>query len=174
MQNVALVVCLKIPDVTALTAAEALRRSLNYQQLRSLHRAEYYGLALRVESPDQATALATELAEQTLLFVNLNKEQYSLHSGPPSVGQARPGCQLVQVLVTTPDDPAEARLLATLQGPSGYADQVADLTRGVLWTLELAVDDPAEARRLAREIAAATSLEQGLLANPHCQKIEIW
>ena len=36
MQTVAILVRLKIPDVTALTASNALRRSMGYSQLKQL------------------------------------------------------------------------------------------------------------------------------------------
>lgn len=172
MQKVALLVRLKIPDVTALTAANALRRSLGYSQLSSLRRADYYGLTLAVDTPDQALALATELAEKTNLFVNPNKHVFEVQAGQPVAPEAEG--QVVQVLVTDPHDGSAEGMLAALQGRLGYGERVSEVTRGLLWTLELAVDSPAEAQRLARELAETTSLEQGLLVNPHFQDLEIW
>ena len=53
MITVELVVRLKIPDVTALTAANAIRRRLGYaDRLLELQRADYYRLELDV--PDAA------------------------------------------------------------------------------------------------------------------------
>ena len=75
MQTVSILVRLKIPDVTALTAANALRRSMGYSQLRELKRADYYRLELAVDSPDEAVALAKELAEKTMKEIETLQQQ---------------------------------------------------------------------------------------------------
>ena len=172
MKTVALLVRLKIPDVTALTAANALRRSMGYQQLQELRRADYYRLDLNVDSQDEALALARELAEKTNLFVNPNKHVYEVQTGhedaTPEQGQ------IAHVLVTDPHDGSAEGMLSALQGRLGYADRVAGLTKGLLWTMRLDVADAAEARRLAAEMAETTSLEKGLLVNPHFQEFEVW
>lgn len=172
MESVELLVRLKIPDVTALTAANALRRSMGYSQLRELRRADYYRLDLRVATEAEAVALARELAEKTNLFVNPNKHVYEIvttrEAAAPTAGQA------VQVLVTDPHDGSAEGMLAALQGRLGYGDRVAGLTKGLLWTMLLDVADEAEARRLATEMTETTSLEKGLLVNPHFQEFEVW
>jgi len=172
MKSVALLVRLKIPDVTALTAANALRRSMGYAQLRELRRADYYRLDLQVETEAEAVALAQELADKTNLFVNPNKHIYEVVT---TRAAAAPGAgQVAQVLVTDPHDGSAEGMLAALQGRLGYGDRISGLTKGLLWTLLLDVADAAEARRLAAEMAETKSLEQGLLVNPHFQEFEVW
>ncbi len=172
MHDVALLVRLKIPDVTALTAANALRRSLGYTQLKALTRADYYRLSLNTETPAAALDLARELAEKTNLFVNPNKHVYELHE-QLDAGDAADG-HIARVLVTDPHDGSAEGMLAALQGRLGYGDRVAGITKGLLWTLHLDCADVEEARRLAAEMAETKSLEQGLLVNPHFQDFEVW
>lgn len=172
MKSVALLVRLKIPDVTALTAANALRRSMGYAQLKELRRADYYKLDLNVASQEEAVTLARELAEKTNLFVNPNKHVYEVQTDHSDEAPAQG--RLAHVLVTDPHDGSAEGMLAALQGRLGYGGQAAGLTRGVLWTMLLDVADEAEARRLAAEMAETTSLEQGLLVNPHFQEFEVW
>jgi len=170
--EVELLVRLKIPDVTALTAANSLRRRMGYaEQLASLRRADYYRLGLNVESPDEAKALAVELAERTNLFVNPNKHLYEVrlpeeHGAGSTQGEAYE----VEVLVTDPNDGSAQGVLSALRGRLGYGDQVASLLKGVLWVLSLRADDLAQARALAEEIAVTKRIDQGLLVNPHFQQ----
>lgn len=172
MQTVGLLVRLKIPDVTALTAANALRRSMGYKQLRELKRADYYRLELAVDTEEEALALARELAEKTNLFVNPNKHVYEVwttrEEEPPAEGQ------VAHVLVTDPHDGSAEGMLVALQGRLGYGDKVQGLTKGLLWTMVLDTDDPAEAKRLAAEMAETKSLDMGLLVNPHFQEFDVW
>lgn len=172
MQTVRLLVRLKIPDVTALTAANALRRSMGYSQLKELKRADYYCLELNADTPEQAIALAQELAEKTNLFVNPNKHVYEVWTSREEKAPAQG--KLAQVLVTDPNDGSAQGMLAALQGRLGYGDQVAGLTKGLLWTMALEVDCEEEARRLAGEMAETKSLDKGLLVNPHFQEFEVW
>lgn len=170
MQDVALLVRLKIPDVTALTAANALRRSLGYKQLKSLVRADYYRLTLNVDCPTAALELATELAEKTNLFVNPNKHAYEVR---PDIHEAAAEGQVARVLVTDPHDGSAEGMLAALQGRLGYGDKVAGITRGLLWTMNLDCGSSDEAKQLAAEMAETKTLEKGLLVNPHFQEFEV-
>jgi phosphoribosylformylglycinamidine (FGAM) synthase PurS component len=172
MKSVALLVRLKIPDVTALTAANALRRSMGYQQLQELRRADYYRLDLNVDTAEAAEALARELAEKTNVFVNPNKHVYEVQTDHEDAATAEG--QVAHVLVTDPHDGSAEGMLAALQGRLGYGGRVAGLTKGLLWTMRLDVGEAAEARRLAAEMAETTSLEKGLLVNPHFQEFEVW
>lgn len=172
MQTVGILVRLKIPDVTALTAANALRRSMGYSQLKELRRADYYRLELAVDTQEQALELARELAEKTNLFVNPNKHVYELwtsrEEAPPAEGT------LAHVLVTDPHDGSAEGMLSALQGRLGYGGKVTGLTKGLLWTMVLDTDDSEEAKRLASEMAETKSLDKGLLVNPHFQEFEVW
>ncbi|MGQ9732269.1 MAG: hypothetical protein ACUVX8_13485 [Candidatus Zipacnadales bacterium] len=172
MMEVELLVRLKIPDVTALTAANSLRRRMGYADtLRSLRRADYYRFGLQVSSPEAALALATELAEQTNLFVNPNKHIYELRRPDRA-----PETDLVadeheiEVLVTDPNDGSAQAALSALQRRLGYGDRVTTLIKGVLWVMKLRAESRQAAKRLAEDIAITRRIDQGLLVNPHFQE----
>lgn len=174
METVELLVKLKIPDVTALTAGGALRRRMGYANvLNSLRRADYYRLELNVDGPEAAQELARELAEKTNVFVNPNKHVYEVRVPGEAATTSRGGHPVVQVLVTDPTDGSAQGALATLQGRLGFGDRVCGLTKGLLWTLELDCADHAAAQALAQEIAVTERRDRGLLMNPHFQECVI-
>lgn len=176
MQTVELTVELKIPDVTALTAASALRRRLGYGDvLMELHRADYYRLSLAADSEQQALELAEELAENTNLFVNPNKHRYQVAAGVHNAATvAGDGVWTVKVLVSAPESGAGEAILSALQGRLGYRDQVSAVVAGDLWTLVLQADSKEQAEAIAQEIAVTESRGEGLLLNPHYQEYEMW
>ena len=175
MINVELVVGLKIPDVTALTAANAIRRRLGYgEALESLERADYYRIEIDVDERDLAEKLAREMAEQTNLFVNPNKHMYDVRF-PEDRGEnaQADGAWVVNVLVTSPDDSSGDGIASALTGRLGY-DQVEGVDTGVLWTLHIRAESEAEAREIAEKITVTRSQSEGLLMNPHFQEYEVW
>jgi phosphoribosylformylglycinamidine (FGAM) synthase PurS component len=168
MQQVALLVRLKIPDVTALTARNALQRRMGYHDvLRDLRREDYYEFEVDTDSLEAARDLITKLAEQTNFFVNPNKHAFSVVAADegPSRGN---GLQTVRLLVTDRDDDWGSGMVATLQARG--ATEVVGAARGVLWTMQLAADSPEAARRVAEEIGITRRIDQGLLLNPHFQE----
>jgi phosphoribosylformylglycinamidine (FGAM) synthase PurS component len=175
MVEIELLVRLKIPDVTALTAANSLRRRMGYaDRLVELRRADYYRLGLNVTSAEEARALATELAEQTNLFVNPNKHVYELREpGASTAKSSGNGTHEVEVLVTDPNDGSAESALAALQGRLGYGARVGSLVKGLLWVLRLKAADREAAKALAEEVALTRRIDQGLLVNPHFQQCAI-
>ena len=176
MITVELLVTLKIPDVTALTAANTLRRRLGYAEtLRELRRADYYALDLNVDNPDEALELARDMAEHTNLFVNPNKHAYQVRlaqeRGAEGSGN---GERVVSVLVTDPADSSPAGILNSLRAAPDYGEQVQGVRTGVLWTLRLLADSEQRAREMAEDITVTRSQSQGLLLNPHFQQYEMW
>lgn len=175
MYDVEMLVKLKIPDVTALTAAGALRRRMGYESvLTSLRRADYYRLGLQAADAGAAHDLAAELAEKTNVFVNPNKHVYELREGGHAPEAVREGRHVVQVLVTDPHDGSAEGALGALQGRLGYGERVQSLLKGTLWTLELACESREQAVKLAEEIAITRARDRGLLMNPHFQEVEVW
>ncbi len=176
MQIVELTVDLKIPDVTALTAAGALRRRLGYGDvLVELRRADYYRLSLLTDSEQEALQIARDLAENTNLFVNPNKHRYQVATGVHNCTvKVDDGAYAVNVLVTDPESGSGDGILGALQGRLGYGDNVADVIAGNLWTLVLRADSKELAEAVAEEIAVTRSRGEGLLLNPHYQEYEMW
>lgn len=161
-----MVVSLKIPDVTALTARRTLQRRMGFgEQLLDLTRADWWRLELDAPDLDAALALGRELAEQTNCFVNPNKHVYQVCERfvPPPA----PTGSVIGVLCGFHDDPAGELTLAALRGRLGYADRVYGVERGTLWLLHLAETDPARARELAEAITVTVDHRGGLLVNRH-------
>lgn len=175
MITVELIVGLKIPDVTALTAANAIRRRLGYADaLEVLERADYYRIELDV--PDRAAAeqLVREMAENTNLFVNPNKHTYEIRFPEDhGDGGADDGRYVVNVLVTIPEDTSGASILSALRRHHGYTS-VNRVDTGVLWTMHLIADSEEQARAMAEDITVTRSQGQGILMNPHYQQYELW
>ncbi len=175
MYAIELLVTLKIPDVTALTAANSIRRRLGYsERLTSLQRADYYRLELEAESEAAALDLVRELAQRTNHFVNPNKHAFTLRPfdqrvSPPS----RDGDYEVEVLTTDAESDRSADLEAALAGDRLAQGRVQAVHTGVLWNLRLRADSPQEAVAMARDIAVTRARDQGLLANPHFQAVQI-
>ncbi len=176
MQTVELTVELKIPDVTALTAASALRRRLGYEAvLVELRRSDYYRLSLATDSEQEALQIAEDLAENTNLFVNPNKHRYEVAAGVHNAAAATAdGACAVNVLVTDPQSGSGDAILGALQGRLGYRDQVSEVVAGNLWTVVLKADSREQAEAIAKEIAVTESRGEGLLLNPHYQEYEMW
>ncbi|MCD6360328.1 MAG: phosphoribosylformylglycinamidine synthase subunit PurS [Armatimonadetes bacterium] len=176
MVSVELLVTLKIPDVTALTAANAIRRRLGYADtLAELRRADYYCLDLDVDDPDAALEMVRDMAERTNLFVNPNKHAFTvclLDERGRAVEDN--GTYTVNVLVTDPADASPAGILKSLQEMAAYGDKVQSVRRGVLWTMRLVADSEERAIAMAEDITVTRSQDQGLLMNPHFQDYEIW
>ena len=175
MISAELVVSLKIPDVTALTAGNAIRRRLGYDDvLTALERADYYCLDLDVPDREAAEKLVREIAEETNLFVNPNKHVYEPRfPGDRGANANLDGEWLVNVLVTSPDDSTGDGIRAALNGRLGY-DQVTRVETGVLWIMRIRAASEAEAREVAESITVTRSQSQGILMNPHFQEYEMW
>ncbi len=175
MQMIELLVKLKIPDVTALTAAAALRRRMGYGEvLKELTRADYYALHLQTDSQQSALALAEELAESTNLFVNPNKHTYELRGpGEKVKPTSEDGVWPVEVLVTDAEGTEATEIQQALKERLGYAEQVAGVEQGTLWIMKVAAADLATARQIAEEMAVTKARDEGLLVNPHFQAWEI-
>jgi|LSQX01.3.fsa_nt_gb hypothetical protein len=176
METIELIVELKIPDVTALTATSTLRQRLGYQNtLVQLKRADYYRLGLCADSTEQALKIGRALAEQTNLFVNPLKQRYQLHAGLHNpVVSADDDTYVAHVLVSNRDNQAGDKILHALQERLGYAEQVQSVLTGTLWILLLKATDADHARDLAEQIAVTRSQHEGLLQNPHYQASEAW
>lgn len=175
MYDIELLVTLKIPDVTALTAANTIRRRLGYaERLTSLRRADYYRLEVEAESDQAALDLVRELALRTNHFVNPNKHSFTVRPHEQRVSPpAQEGEFEVEVLTTDVDSDRSGDLEAALSSDRLAQGRVKAVHTGVLWTLRLRADSPSEALEMARDIAVTRARDRGLLANPHFQAVRI-
>ncbi|MCX7598484.1 MAG: hypothetical protein N2512_06395 [Armatimonadetes bacterium] len=173
--QVELLVRLKIPDVTALTAANALRRRLGYaEKLVDLKRADHYLFSVEASSAEEAEAFVRQLAQKTTLFVNPNKHVFETRvvTGEETI-VAQEGIYDVRCLVRDADyDPGEG--LRNALSKLGFGDRISGLQTGTLWTLRLKATSAEDALGMAREIAVTKSRNRGLLANPHYQECVVY
>ena len=170
MYKVELLVKLKIPDVTALTAANTLRRRLGYADiLERLDRADYYLFEVEAESEEQACAIVREIAERTTLFVNPNKHSFQVHLQAERQEIPRTNdAYEVRCLVRELDYDAALDILGQLSHTQ-WGEKIRGLQTGTLWILHLRASTAEAAKKVAEEIAVTRSRGQGLLVNPHYQ-----
>ena len=175
MYEIELLVTLKIPDVTALTAANTMRRRLGYaERLTALGRADYYRLELEAESEATALDLVRELAEKTNHFVNPNKHAFTVRPYEQRVAPpAQDGEYEVEVLTTDAESDRSGELEAALTNDRRAQGRVKAVHVGVLWTVRLRAEHAQEAVEMARDLAVTRARGQGLLANPHFQAVRI-
>lgn len=169
--QVALRVRLKVPDTTALSAEDILRRKMGYRdQLGGLDRQDWWLFEVDVASRDRALECVGGWARRSTSLVNPNKHRVAMEVvqvWPPR----RPGGQ-IQILVRNRED-VTARSMARFLRETLNASELRSLKSGTLWTLR-AGPAVADARSLAEEVAVTVSRTRGLLANPHSQVVEVW
>ncbi|MBI2300431.1 MAG: hypothetical protein HYU66_16070 [Armatimonadetes bacterium] len=165
--SIELLVSLKIPDVTAITARRTLQRRMGYAEvLAELTRADWWRIGVVAADQAAARALGRELAEETNCFVNPNKHVCRVVTAvdlPP----AGPGQSLLGVLTGFVGEATGDMTAAALRGRLGYGDRVTAVERGTLWTFRLNEPDADRARALVEEITISRGRESGLLVNPH-------
>jgi len=175
VHEIELLVSLKIPDVTALTAANTLRRRMGLaERLDRLQRADYYRLKVDAESEEKCQDLVTELAERTNHFVNPNKHRFAVRTAQPRLNPpSQDGSWEIEVLITDAEGDRNEDLEQALGNDPTAAGKVKAVHTGVLWIMVLKAESGQDALELAREITITRARDQGLLANPHFQSVQI-
>jgi hypothetical protein len=165
--RVTLGVRLKVPDTTAQSAEDTLRRNLGYDgTLESLRREDWWCFEVATDDPGAARACVRQWADRCTALVNPNKHRAALDAP-----RGRAEGTETSVLVRDREDLRAASMLRFLRSALGASDLVS-LESGVLWTLRFrpGAGDP---RALADDIARTRSRTRGLLANPHAQTVDI-
>ena len=169
--KVALRVRLKVPDTTALSAEDILKRKMGYaDRLERLEREDWWLFEVEADDPVRARERVDEWAARCTALVNPNKHHSTvevLDTWPPE-GRGTG----IRVLVRDREDVRADSMLAFLRKSFGARD-LAALSSATLWTLH-AGSTEIDARSLAAEITVLRSQARGLLANPHAQVFEIW
>lgn len=174
MIQIDIVVFGRLVDLPAVTATHTIKHLMGYgDKLLEVRRADHYRLELAVEETEQALKLGKKMVEETLVFVNPNKQiakvvtpnKLNTLLPPPKAGFR------VLALVSERDDNLASYILSNLRDTLGY-NEVKNLTRGVLWFLLWSAPEK-EAHRLTEEVMVTHSRKAGLLSNPHSQRAEI-
>ncbi len=135
MTKVRLLVSLKIPDTTAITAFHTLERM--GLKPKSLEREDYYEFDVLKDSD----RFMQEIVKADIL-VNANKHTAAVYK------EQVPKEDLIRVLVTDSEDNTEG-LMQVLKERLGFTD-IAGMKRGVLWKIN--VDDKKAAEKITREL----------------------
>ncbi|MCK4548360.1 MAG: hypothetical protein KAW17_13070 [Candidatus Eisenbacteria sp.] len=167
--KIALVVRLKVPDTTALSAEDVLRRKMGYgDRLGRLRREDWWLFEVDTGDGARARARVGEWARRCTSLVNPNKHRARVELPREKSGSGSG----VRVLVRDRDDVRARSMLAFLRYSLGASDLLS-LRSGTLWTVEPGAGEK-DPRSLAEGIAATRSRRRGLLANPHAQTFEIY
>ncbi len=160
-----LFVTLRVVDRVALTARRTLTERLGYGGiLADLKRQDYYRVAVAGDE-EEALAYLREIAKNTTLFANPNKETFSVEPVKRPLSKDNSYVALVYPWEGLFDQSLCRHLTLDL----GY-DGVVAAGRGVAWTIKLA---PGVNPKYVEEILVARERGRGLLVNPHAEKYEI-
>ena len=158
MNQIELIVGLKIPDTTAITTFHTLEK-LGFKELKKLKREIYYKFA----TDEDSTNFSEKIGKVDLL-VNANKNKYITKK--PEEAFEEPITNLKPIKVLVKDLEPNESLLETLQNRLGLK-QIKKLENGILWTLYIEKDNIQEAAKFADIIT------KKLLYNEHYQEFKI-
>lgn len=142
--KIELIVGLKIPDTTAITAFHTLEK-MGFKELKKLRREDYYKFTVN-EGFDKFSKKISKVD----ILVNANKNKFMVKSADEGFKEEETDLKIVRALVKDVSDGAK-NLLSTLKTRLGFK-QVSSMEKGVLWTLFLDADKE-EASLIADKIA---------------------
>ncbi|MCD4653847.1 hypothetical protein K8T06_07910 [bacterium] len=176
---------LKTRDPVEATAEHTIRYDLALgETLNKLTRYDFWEITLaddlglsetekgHVESVE---GILRQLAEDTRVFVNPNKHEYSIISSENIRAESlSAGIHRIPVSVRSLDDRRGISALKTLTSLYGFGSKVVKVESGVLWMLDILADSIEIAREKAVEIVETRHRCQGLLANLHYETSQIY
>ena len=145
--TIEMIVTLKVPDATAITALQTLQR-MGFSRIKGLKRAEYY----KFQVENDLEKFKQQISKVDIL-VNANKHFYDF---------SIKGNNNIKILVKNTDDDGSG-LLATLKNRLGFKN-IKKAEKGTLWSLDIDADNPAK---------IAESAAKDLLVNEHYQEYVI-
>ena len=151
-KTIELIVGLKIPDTTAITALDTIKR-IGFDKVRELIREDYYKFSISDENNFKGKISKVDI------LVNANKNNFKF-----DIEKKQSESSEVIVSVKNIGDENEG-LLSTLKNNLDFKN-IQKIEKKVLWTLVIDADD-SEAKKIAENIA------NRLLVNQHYQEFEI-
>ena len=149
IKTVEMVVSLKVPDTTAITALQTLQK-IGFNKIRNVARSDYYKFSIE----GNEKKFKSQICKVDIL-VNANKHSYAF-----SISKD----QNVKILVKNINDDGSG-LLSTLKNRLGFKS-IKKIEKATLWSLSIDADEK-ETRKIANK--AATEL----LVNEHYQEYKI-
>ena len=147
--TIEMVVSLKVPDATAITALQTLHR-IGYGKISNIDRADFYKFLI-----DGDTNKFKEQISKVDILINANKHAY---------GFSIKNDTNIKILVKNIDDDLSS-LLSTLKNRLGIKG-IKKLEKATLWSLAINADE--KGKKIIAEKAAAE-----LLVNEHYQEFRI-
>src|SRR3989338_5295454 len=146
MNEIELIVGLKIPDTTAITAFHTLEK-LGYNRLIKLKREDYYKFSTAEPIPKFSKKIG-----KVDILVNANKNKFIVKSAKEPFEEEKQGRLFItKILVKDREDGAKA-LLKTLQERLGLK-KIKKLEKGALWTLYISAPSEELAKIMAKDIS---------------------
>lgn len=174
--KVVLRVRLKVPDTTALSALDVLRRKMGYgDKITEIAREDWWLFEVTSREAADASDMVREWAGRCTALVNPNKHRAAIDAvtqWPPRGDHARTKSRRIKILVRDREDVRAESMFGFLREALSISNLVS-LESGTLWTLEPG-PGVTDGLALASEIAATRSRTCGLLGNPHSQTVEVW
>ena len=148
-KTVEMIVSLKVPDTTSITALQTLQK-IGFSKIRNVGRADYYKFSIEGDEKKFMSQIC-----KIDILVNANKHAYTfsiLKEGS------------IKILVKNINDGGSG-ILATLKNRLGFKN-IEKIEKGTLWSLAIEADEK-EARKIAEKAA------KDLLVNENYQEYSI-
>ncbi len=144
--TIEMIVSLKVPDTTAITALQTLHK-IGFIKIRDVKRADYYNFLIEGDE-----AKFKEKISKVDILVNANKHSFYFSISKDNT---------LKILVKNINDDGTS-LLSTLRNRLGF-DDIKKVEKAVLWSLSIEAEEK-EARKIAENAAS------DLLVNEHYQE----
>lgn len=148
-KSVEMVVSLKVPDTTAITALQTLQK-IGFNKIKDVKRSDYY----RFLAEGDESKLKEKISKVDIL-VNANKHSFKFSISKNNA---------INILVKNINDDSSG-LLSTLKNRLGF-DNLKKIEKAVLWTLSIEAEEK-ESRKIAEKAA------KDLLVNDNYQEYVI-
>jgi len=148
-KTIEMIVSLKVPDTTAITALQTLQR-IGFDKIKGVKRADYYKFLIEGDEEKFKNQIC-----KVDILVNANQHSYAF---------SVPKDSNVRILVKNIND-GESGILATLKNRLGFKN-IKNVEKAILWSMSIDADEK-EAGKIAEKAA------RELLVNEHYQEFEI-
>ena len=153
-KTVEMIVSLKVPDTTAITALQTLQK-IGFGKIKYVKKSDYYGFLVEGDIEKFKESIC-----KVDILVNANKHNYEFQLKK----NASPEACIFFVLVKNINDDGSG-LMAVLKNRLGFKN-IKSVEKSVLWSLTIDADEK-EARKIAENAA------KELLVNEHYQEFVI-
>ena len=153
-KTIEMIVSLKVPDTTAITALQTLQK-LGFNKIKDVKRADYYKFSVEGDE-----GKFREKISKVDILVNANKHSFAFEIKKNASFEA---CIFFVIVKNINDDGAS--LLSMLKNRLGFSD-IKKVEKSVLWSLSIESEEK-ESRKIAEKAA------RDLLVNEHYQEYVI-